>query len=60
VGPSAAAQARARDRPFLRIDVVAETMSLDEFATIPSNKAIALVAPTVQRYLNGKLTGLDQ
>lgn len=28
-------------------------------ATIPSDQAIALVAPTVQRYLNGKLTGLD-
>ena len=29
-------------------------------ATIPSSQAIALVAPTVQRYLNGKLSGLDQ
>jgi AcrR family transcriptional regulator len=29
-------------------------------ATIPSSQAIALVAPTVQRYLNGKLTGLNQ
>jgi AcrR family transcriptional regulator len=29
-------------------------------ATIPSNQAIALVGPTVQRYLNGKLIGLDQ
>jgi AcrR family transcriptional regulator len=29
-------------------------------ATMPSDQAIALVAPTVQRYLNGKLTGLDQ
>jgi AcrR family transcriptional regulator len=29
-------------------------------ATIPSNQAIALVAPTVQRYLSGRLAGLDQ
>lgn len=29
-------------------------------ATIPSDQAIALVAPTVQRYLNGKLAGLEQ
>ena len=29
-------------------------------ATMPSDQAIALVAPTVQRYLNGKLIGLDQ
>jgi AcrR family transcriptional regulator len=29
-------------------------------ATIPSNQAVALVAPTVQRYLSGKVTGLDQ
>jgi AcrR family transcriptional regulator len=29
-------------------------------ATIPADQAIALVAPTVQRYLNGKLTGLDE
>jgi AcrR family transcriptional regulator len=28
-------------------------------ATIPTNQAIALVAPTVQRYLNGRLGGLD-
>ena len=29
-------------------------------AAIPAGQAIALVAPTVQRHLNGKLTGLDQ
>lgn len=29
-------------------------------ATVPSGQAIALIAPTVQRYLNGKLSGLDQ
>jgi AcrR family transcriptional regulator len=29
-------------------------------ATIPRDQVIALVAPTVQRYLNGKLPGLDE
>lgn len=29
-------------------------------ATITPDQTIALVAPTVQRYLNGKLTGLEQ
>ncbi len=29
-------------------------------ATMPTDQAITLVAPTVQRYLNGRLAGLGQ